>query len=125
MAYKIGTNTTSLTDLESLATTSVPYPRSVFKPYSEQIPLNSGGVRGAGAPTVEWQWGFLTQAQRDKLRTYCTGASATVYIETKTVDSADTYATYSGDVVWPEQEERETGRRLDFVLVFKNLVAVV
>ena len=125
MSYKIGTNTTSLTDLEALSTTTLPYPKSLYRPYSVQTPLISGGVRGAGAPVVQWHWGFLTLAQRDKLRTYCTGASASVYIETKTVDTTDAYASYSAQMIWPEEEDRDVGRRMDFIVVFKNLVAVV
>lgn len=122
MPYSIGT-TSSMTDLMSLAT-PVAYPKSTFKPYTEVVALASGGNRGVGAPVVEWRWGYLTQAQRTMLRTYCAGASATVYISTRANDTSDAFVTYTGKVNWPLEESRDAFRRIDFVLTFTNLVLV-
>ncbi len=119
--YEIG-STSSLTNVESL-TVPVPPPKSIYKPYSQMIGLGDGTVRGAGWPTAEWRWGYLTQAQRDQLRTFCTGASSNVYIRTRIMDTADSYAYFQAVMVWPiESEERDASRRIDFAITFQKLV---
>lgn len=122
-SYQIGTSTGTLTNVESL-TTPLPPPKSTFTPYAEPVDLGNGAVRGAGWASATWNWGFLTQAQRDQLRTYCTGASASVYIVTRKTDTTDAYTTYSGVMIWPQNEERDSKYvRTDFTVEFRKLVA--
>ena len=119
--YEIGPTYAGMTNVEELAT-PLPPPRSTFKPYSQAVNLGNGRVRGNGWPVAEWRFGFLKQAQRDQLRAFCPGASACVYIKTRTNDSADSYQVYTATMVWPQSEERDAdGRRLDFVVEFINL----
>ncbi len=114
----------SMVKLENLAT-PVDYPKGTFTPYSEEMPMVSGIVRGVGYPVATWNWNVLTRSQRDMLRTFCPGKSAFVYIRTKTMDSSDSYANYYGVMVWPtQQEERDTERRMNLSITFKYLVAV-
>lgn len=121
-SYEIAASGGSPTNVESL-TTPLTAPKSTFHPYSQMIPLGDGTVRGSGWPTAEWRWGFLSRAQRDQLRQFCTGASAAVEIRTKTMDSADSYKYFHAVMVWPvESEERDAGRRIDFVVRFQKLV---
>lgn len=120
-SYELGTTYAGMTNVEELAT-PLPPPRSTFKPYSQAVNLGNGRVRGNGCPVTEWRFGFLKQAQRDQLRTFCPGASAEVYIKTRQNDSADSYQVYTAVMVWPEEEEKRAGRRLDFVVKFRNLV---
>lgn len=101
----------------------LPAPHGLFTPYTQPVTLGDGSVRGAGWKSAEWRWGFLSRTQRDILRAYCAGASAGVYIKTRTVDSADTFAMYSAKMVWPPQEEPQAGRRLEFNVKFQGLVA--
>jgi hypothetical protein len=109
-------------NLESLAT-PLDAPRSSFVDYSRVIPLGDGTLRGAGWPTGEWRWGYMSQAQRNQLRTFCTGASAAVYVRTRENDTSDAYQRYTATMVWPtDGEDKAHGKRLDFVVVFQNMV---
>jgi hypothetical protein len=124
MAYefKIGTTSLNKTLLSALAT-PVPDPKTDYKPFVELVNLGNGKVRGMGAPTVTWSWGYLTREQRDMLRTYCTGASASVFIRTRTNDNADTYDDYSAVMIWDENEAQDATRRIGLSVTFRNLVA--
>lgn len=127
--YQIGVSSGSMMKLESLvisgSTVVVPYPKSTFIPYSEEQQLVSGLVRGVGYPQATWIWGVTTREERDALRTFCTGKSASVYIKTKTMDSADSYHTYTGVMVWPTQEEeRDVQRRTELKILFRRLVLI-
>lgn len=117
-SFMIGTAYATLTNLEAL---NIPAPRSIWRPYAALADLSDKTVRGLGSPVVVWEWGFLTQAQRDALRTYCTGASSNVWIKTQTMDSAAAYVYYSGVMIWPEQEDYAASRRLNFTLIFRQL----
>jgi hypothetical protein len=113
----------TLVNLESLSTPVYP-PKSTYRPYTEAVTLASGKLRGLGRPVALWQWGFITRAMRDKLRTYCTGKSAAVYIRTRTNESSDAYSTFSAVMMWPDDEDKQTGRRVNFAVDFKNIVTL-
>jgi len=118
--FKIGTTLGGITNLESLSPAVRP-PRSTFKPAAEQRKLASGLVRGLGWPVATWTWDVISRAERDKLRTFCTTTSATVYIRTKQMDS-DTYANYKAVMVWPtDSEERAADSRVNFTITFQAL----
>ncbi len=108
--------------LASVESLGLPAPRGLFTPFTQAVTLGDGGVRGAGWKTAEWRWGFVTRAQRDALRAYCPGASAEVYISTRTVDSSDAYGVFRARMLWPQQEEPQAGRRLDFSIKFQGLI---
>ena len=118
--YEIGSTYGGMTNVEEL-TTPLPAPKSTFRPYSQLIRLGNGTARGGGWAVATWRFGFLSQAQRDQLRTFCTGASSSVYIKTRKNDSTDAYQVYTAVMIWPEEEEKQAGRRLDFVIQFVNL----
>lgn len=121
-SYGISSSSSQITLLGSLTTPVTP-PKSIFRPFSLQIPLGDGTVRGAGWATAIWHWDVLSRAERDMLRTFCTGQSASVWIQTRTMDTADSYAVYSAVMVWPiVSEERDTGRRMRFDIEFRKLV---
>ncbi len=108
-----------LTNVESLG---LPPPRGLFTPFTQAVTLGDGSVRGAGWKAAEWKWGFVTRAQRDILRAYCPGASAEVFISTRSVDSSDAYGVFRARMLWPQQEEPQAGRRLDFSIKFQGLI---
>lgn len=110
-----------MTLLTSL-TTPVTHPKSNWKPWQEKIILGNGLARGVGRPSVTWQWGYITQAQYDQLRAYCAGASARVLIYTRTTETADSYKAYTAAVLWPDELDRQTTRRVNFTLEFSDLV---
>lgn len=111
----------NLVNVETLNNARTRPPRGNWKQFSKREPLGDGRVKGYGKPVVTWKWGFITQTDRDALRVYSTNASAAVYIRTRKMDSADTYAYYSGTMIWPEDEDRQTTRRIDFTLEFRFL----
>ena len=113
--YEIGSTYGGMANLGELST-PVPAPARTFKPYSVRKPLGDGTVRGLGFAQATWRWGYLTQDQRDQLRTFCSGASAGVYIKTRKNDG--TYQVYSAVMVWPDEEEFKNGKVLDFSIQF-------
>lgn len=121
-AYMIGTSYGDLTNVESLSGTPLPPPKSDFKPFATSVVLASGKSRGLGFPVATWNFGYLRQAQRDRLRQFCTGTSADIWIKTRTNDSADTFSYFQGVMNWPEDEETEHRLRPDFVVTFTHLV---
>ena len=121
--YEIGATLIGMANLADL-TVPVPEPKSDFQEFSQYLELGDGTVRGAGWTTAEWRWTYLTRTQRDQLKTFCAGASATAYIKTRTNDTADVYDIFSAVIVWPIGEEKSFSRRMDFVIRFTNLEAV-
>jgi hypothetical protein len=97
-------------------------PKFTYKPYSKMILLGSGSMRGAGWTVASWIWDVISSTQRDWLRTFIPGASADVWIRTRTFDSNRSYVTRRATAIWPiESEEQDTGRRLKFEIKFQNL----
>jgi len=114
----------NLVNVESL-TTALPPPKSTFNEYSQLLDLGNGSVRGAGWAVATWRFGYLSQAQRDQLRTFCAGASTAVYIRSRKNDTSDAYQYYSANFVWPVgQEQKDHGFRLDFVAEFRDAILV-
>jgi hypothetical protein len=119
--YKIGTTSGNTVNVESLGAGlgRMPPPASRYIPYVEGVDTENGDIVALGLPSVVWIFPFLSLAQRDILRAYCTGASATVFIETMGIDNAEAYLKLTGKMLWPQQETRESaGRRLNFELNF-------
>ncbi len=117
MEFAIGT---TLAGMQALSAMSIPAPQSTFRPYSTDIRLGDGTMRGMGFPVATWHWGFLSAAQRDVLKAFCAGQSALVYLRT-TKDNM-VFDDYQAVMVWPTEEERAAGRVLDFTLEFHRLV---
>ena len=115
----LGATPETMVNLESLG---MPAPKVEYQPYVEAIELGDGSIRGWGLPIAVLRWGFLPQADRDTLRTYCTGASAEVYVRLNTTDSADEWRTFQAIMVWPTAEVRDAARRLNFDLLFKQMI---
>ena len=119
--FAIGTAMTP-TNLEALATPVIP-PKSTFFPSASKVTLADGSDRAVGAPTATWHWGFLRQTQRDMLRTFCPGTSATVYIRTYTKDLTSAPKYYQAVMHWPtDAEETDASRRIDFTIKFDQMV---
>lgn len=111
----------SLTNVETLGVVA---PKSTFKPWAGTVDLGNGLSRALGRPSAVWSWGFMSSANRNALRAYCTGKSSRVYIRTRKNDSSDAYAVYSAVMLWPDDEERFANRRLNFAVEFRDLVAL-
>lgn len=111
----------TLVNVESVSTGATA-PRSVHRPWEEVRDTGDGLARGLGRPACTWNWGIISQTQRDALRNYCSGKSARVYIRTKSIDGADAMKTYQAAMMWADQEDRQTGRRVNFSIEFRDLV---
>lgn len=121
---KIGTTFAGMTNIESL-TTPIPNPKPFYRQYAEIVGTLAGTDYGRGYAQVDWVWNVLTREQRDQLRTFCPGASAAVYIRTRTNDNSDAYKNYQAIMHFPNEEERDSRARMDFKITFTHLVEVV
>jgi len=120
--FAIDTTEVGLTNIEQL-TTPLPEPKSAFLPYARTISLGSGGTRGIGNPVAVWTFPILSIAQYNQLKTFCPNASADIFIVTKIDD--DTYATFSGMMIWPnEPQDRWYGERKNFSVQFRQLIEI-
>lgn len=120
-SYEIGT-TSSTTNLESLSP-AIPPPRSVFVEYTREYDNADGHVGADGYPMAIWTFDLLTTAQLAKLRSFCSGKSAAVYIKTR--NASEAFAKYSAIMVWPSDlmKKRVAGKYLDVQIEFRRLVA--
>jgi hypothetical protein len=119
--FKIGT-TSSTTSLDSL-TTAIPDPKSSYLPYARVNNKGNGGTRGVGSPVAQWQFPILDVDQYNQLKSFCTGASAHVFIRTKLDD--DTFDDFEGEMIWPnELQDRWAAHRKNLTITFRSLVAV-
>lgn len=118
---ELGATLATMTNFESMAT-PIPNPKTFFKPYAELVTLGNGSSFGRGFPQAEMRWNILTRAQRDQLRTYCTGASAAVFVKLRTNDDEDEYKVFQGIMHWVEEEEKDSRARVDFTLRFTHLI---
>lgn len=117
--FMLGATEGAMVNLESL---DIPAPKAEYQPYTEAVELGDGSVRGWGLPVAILRWGFLAQEHRDTLRAYCTGASAPVWVRLNTTDNADEWRTFYAIMVWPMAEQRDTERRMNFDLLFKQMI---
>jgi len=126
--YAIGSTLEGMVNLSDL-TPAIPAPRAYFRLHAETLPSPGGGVFGVGWSSCEWLWGFLSAAQRQALRAFCADLAATVYIRTTTNEVAEgggyTYQAYQARMLWPDDENIDAGRRLEFRLQFQELIAEV
>ncbi len=121
---EIGLTLESMTNFENLPT-PIPNPKTFFKPFSEIVTLGDGSSFGRGFPEAEMRWNIITREQRDQLRAFCQGASATVYIKLRTNDNADEYKTFQAVMHWTAEEERDARARLDFSIKFTHMIEVM
>jgi hypothetical protein len=108
-----------LTNVETLA--SGVAPKSYYRPYVSLVLLGSGLTRELGRPVAEWRYMFIARAFRDALRAFCTTSSKTVLIRTRVNDNADEWDNFLADMFWPDEADKQAGRRMNFTIQFKNL----
>jgi hypothetical protein len=128
--FKLASYAGGVGALATLASLGVSNPHPIWQPAVSRIKLGDNSGRLLGAPTVQWQWGFVKQDPRDALRVFCPGASAQVYIVTPTTETVagvpNASARYLAQMWWPSPdiaEDPNTGRRLQFMILFKQLIS--
>lgn len=120
--FEIGVDYASIANLAALAI-PVHYPKTAQAPYAGVKDLEDNTQRGMGLPTVTWHWTSITQAERDQLRIFCSGASQVVYIRTRTNDSGGSFHYYNAVMVWPSLEEEYDARtRQAFDIKFRSMI---
>lgn len=113
--YAIGTTANNMQYFFDLKITA---PLSNFKPYNQVDELGDGTIKGMGWPIAEWWWAFISETERDLLKTYCPGLSKEVFI--RTLDDALDWHDYRAVMVWPtESEDRQVGASMKFQLIFR------
>lgn len=122
MACGIGTTSGTITLLSEL-TVPLPEPKTAYLPNATTKRTGANTKRGFGLPVAYWTFPLLTPAERNQLKTFCAGASATIYITTKLDD--DTYDDFAAVMNWPDDDtDRWYGTRKEIIIEFVNLVAV-
>lgn len=123
-SFKIATyaeGVAGLTALDELTTPVFPDPQFYFYPYAEYTRLGDGTYRGIGPSAAEWRLYFLTLAQRNQMASFCTTASAQVYIATPKGDG--TFANFLATMSLPEEEPPIKGGQMENYLIrFDELV---
>lgn len=124
MYFGIGTSAGTITDLHDLAV-KITYPKSTYLPTAVTKKTGANTKRGFGLPVAYWTFPLMTLEERNQLKSFCSGYSATVYIRTKKDD--DTYADYQCTMNWADDDTsgRWFGERKEIVIEFVNLVEVV
>jgi hypothetical protein len=118
--YKLGTTYGGMTNLEEMAK-PVSAPHHTIPQYSKPTNLGSSQVRGLGWKTIVWHWDFIAQDQYDQLKSFCTGLSASVFINTRKSDG--TYQTYSAIMLWPTKEpEFQNNKLMNVDIEFRALL---
>ena len=80
----------------SALTTPVKEPAMLtFYPYAQTNETAGGTVSTRGNSYCEMEWNSITRPERDQLRTFCPGASSTVYVYLPTNDTAKTFDLFS------------------------------
>lgn len=120
--FKIGTTLEGMELLTALTEPVTVVPVASFEPFADYRTLASGKRLGLGAPVATWEFPTLEREQRDQLRTFCTEASAAVFIRTATNEDDDEYADFSAVMHWPDAEDRPAGLRHGFRIRFTHLV---
>jgi hypothetical protein len=127
--FQIATQASGVGGLVTLASLGIYNPHPIYKMGVSKVKLGNNASRLLGAPNVEWVWGFLQASQRDTLRTYIPGASADLFIITPTIEKVSSVSSasqrYECQAIWPDPETPEdpqTGRRLQFIITFRQLV---
>lgn len=119
-AYASGS--AALQNVEVDGSTNYSPPRYTFKPWSKQMPLGDGSVRGTGWATAEWTWDIITPTQRAWLRAFIPNNSAELFICTRTYDSPNTGIVFRCIGIWPiDSEELDYKRSMKFTIKFQRL----
>ena len=130
--FQIATLVSGIPGLQTLASLGLSNPHPIFTTATTAVKLGDNSARALGLPRVTWAWGFVQQAQRDILRQYCPGVSAKVYIVTPTTENIDDVPNasqcYLAQMIWQAPttpENPQTGRRLEFNILFRQMVVQV
>lgn len=112
--YAIGTTTGNMQTFDILGVIA-PF-QEPFVPFTVEIAAADSLVYGHGWSRTKMHWGFISQEQRNTLKTFCTGKSASVYIRVK--DDSWQWVYCQATMIWQEENPPDNGYILDFSVLF-------
>jgi len=112
--YAIGTTVANMQTLDILGIVS-PF-QDAYVPYTVEVPAADMLTYGHGFAQTAFHWGFITQAQRDTLKTFCSGKSATVFI--RILDDSWSWVYCKASMIWQPETPPSNGLILDFSINF-------
>lgn len=115
--YEIGSTLVGVTDMVNAGIID---PQAEYNEGTDTVVLGNGQQRRFGLPFATWVFGYLTQAQYDALRAFCTGASAAVFIAT--INNDNDFKRYAGIIQMPERYTIRDDKYLDVQVVISHLV---
>jgi hypothetical protein len=113
--YSIGSSIDSILTFAQLGIVA-PF-QDPFNPYAIEIDAADGLVYGHGFATTAFHWGFISQAERNTLKTYCPGKSAIVYHRLRDEDWDWVYC--KSVMIWQPEAPPSNGLILNFSLAFR------
>ncbi len=114
----IGTTAGGTVAFSALATPVKEPAEFYYYPYAEINDTPGGTAVTRGAAYCEMIWDQIPRPQRDQLRTFCPGPSATVYVYIPKNDSNKTFGLFSGEMIWPLREKYSRGAASDILQDF-------
>ena len=104
-------------------------PDSSYIPHSEVVKSLNGLAYARGYPSAVWHWDIITDENRAILRDFCPGASAEVYISTRTneidVSGNEVFIDCLAIMNWPTgEEDQQVDKTLGLDITFTHLVEV-
>jgi len=115
--YEIGTTIEGMQTLDILGI-NPPF-QDPYSPYTIEVDAADSRVYGHGYAQTAWRWGFVSQAERDLLKTYCSGRSAIVYIRVRDEDWDFVYC--KAVMIWQPEAPPSNGFVVGFSIVFRIL----
>lgn len=113
--FAIGAATNSVQSFDDLGI--VPPFQDPYTPYGIEVDAMDALVYGHGYPVTAMRWGFISQEQRNILKTYCPGKSATVIIRIHDDDWDWIYC--QANMIWQPEQPPANGFILDFSIAFR------
>jgi len=89
--------------------------QEAYAPFTVEAPAHDARVYGHGFEATALRWGFVTQAQRNTLKSYCPGKSAVVYMRLRDDDWDLVYV--KANMIWQEEQPPDNGIIMEFSVV--------
>jgi hypothetical protein len=117
LAYALGSSLGTLQTFHELGLMA-PY-QEPYVPYSVEVEAGDALVYGHGWATTGLHWGFISQTDRNLLKSYCPGKSAIVYIRLR--DDDWDWCVCKAVMLWQPETPPITGTIVDFSIKLRIL----
>lgn len=117
MAYALGESLGALQTFRELGIT--PPFQDAYNPYGVETEGADLLVYGHGNASTAWRWGFISQSERDMLKSFCPGKSAIVYVRLHNDDWE--WSVCKAVMIWQPENPPMTGIIAEFVIQLRIL----